>query len=402
MRFFSKSAGAVAVILCMYLVVPTSGAGDAQGGGHDPGYSFVYLGDLHFDRRSHHDFQWVRANQPGDISQIEGYTRNTEAYTPGLLKRIQTSVEAGDGRIQMILQGGDLVEGLCGSRELQETQFKQFRQFVRDYIPQTPFIFAKGNHDITGPGAKEAFDAVMLPWLSKECGKQINSASFYFTKGPDLFVFFDAYQNTDLAWLDETLSRNKHRYAFVVMHPPAVPYTARSTWHLFWREKEQDRRERFLNILGANEVILLTAHLHKYGLVTRKTSNGTFVQLSMNSVIDSPNVSVRNHLEGLENYGGSLVDLEPEFQPDTVDERRTLLEREKPYIAGFEYADFPGYAVIHVSDAGVTADIHAGDSDKVWKSVPLNTRKSAPASNESRRDGGFTPMHTDSEPGTDN
>lgn len=381
MRFPGKSAVIVAAIVCTYLVVPASGAGDGQAGGRGTAYSFIYVGDLHFDKRSHHDFEWVKANKPADVNQIEGYMRFTEEHAPGLLKRIQTSIVAGDGRIQMILQGGDLTEGLCGSRELQEIQFKDVRRFVRDHIPQTPFIFTKGNHDITGPGAKEAFDAVMLPWLSQECGKQIDSASFYFMKGPDLFVFFDAYQNNDLVWLEEVLSRNRHRYAFMVMHPPAVPYTARSTWHLFWREKEQDRRERFLNTLGANEIILLTAHLHKYGVVTRRTPRGAFIQFSLNSVIDSPDRSVRDHLEGVENYGGSLVDLEPEFQPDTSAERRTLLEREKPHIANFEYADFPGYAVIHVSDTHVSAEIHVGDSDKVWKSVSLDPRGgSSPAS----------------------
>ncbi len=381
LRFFGKKAAVVAAILCVCLVASALGAGETRGGARDRAYSFVYLGDLHFDRRSHHDFEWVRADKPGDIRQIEDYTRQTEKYTPGLLKQVQTSIKASDGGIQMVLQGGDLTEGLCGSRELQETQFKDARQFVRAYIPQAPFFFAKGNHDITGPGAKEAFDAVMLPWLSQECGKQIDSASFFFTKGPDLFVFFDAYHNNDLDWLENTLDRNAHRYAFVIMHPPAVPFTARSTWHLFWREKEQDRRERFLNILGTNEVILLTAHLHKFGVVGRKTPKGAFVQFSMNSVIDSPKVAVRNHAEGVENYGGSLVDLEPEFQPDTVAERRTLLEREKPYIAIFECADFPGFAVVHVSDTGVSADIHLGDSDKVWKSVPLNPKKLAPTSN---------------------
>ncbi len=381
MRLFNRTLAGFTAILCMYLVAPANGAG-GDPREHDSAYSFVYLGDLHLDRRSHHDFEWLKANYAGDIRQIEGYTKFTEAFIPGLFRRIQTSIQAGNGRIQMVLQGGDLVEGLCGSRERQETQFEDARRFVRDLIPQTPFICAKGNHDITGPGAREAFDNVMLPWLSKECGKQIDSASFYFMKGPDLFVFFDAYHNNDLDWLENALTRNPHRHAFVVMHPPAVPYTARSTWHLFWREKERDRRERFLNILGANDVILLTAHLHKFSVVARRTLKGSFVQFSMNSVLDAPNVAVRDHLEGLESYGPSLVDLEPEFQPDTVAERRTQLEREKPHIAAFESADFPGYAVIHVSDAGVTADIHIGDSDTLWKTVPLDPRRaSSPASN---------------------
>jgi len=371
MKSFNRKTIVVTVVLCVQIIILALGASEALGNMPGPTYSFVYLGDMHFDKSSHHNFDWVQANMPGDIRQIEEYVRNTEKYTPGLLRRIQTSIESSDGQIKMIVQGGDLTEGLCGSRELQETQFKDVKEFIRSYIPKTTFIFTKGNHDITGPGAKEAFDSVVLPWLSNECGKQIDSASFYFMKGPDLFVFFDAYHDNNLDWLEETISENRHRYVFVVMHPPAVPYNARSTWHLFSRPQEKDVRERFLNILGANKVVLLTGHLHKYTVLARRTSTGAFVQFSMNSVISSTKISVRDHFEGVENYSGQLVELEPEFQPDTKQQRQKLLEDEKPYITYFEYADFPGYAVINVSDKGINIDIYLGDSDKVWKNVSL-------------------------------
>jgi len=373
MQSFSRKTIVIIVILCVQIIVLALGMAKALGNVPYPTYSFVYLGDIHFDKRPHHNFEWVQANMPEDIRQIEEYVKNTEKYTPVLLRRIQTSIESSDGQIKMIVQGGDLTEGLCGSRELQETQFKDVKKFIRNYIPDTTFIAAKGNHDITGPGAKEAFDSVMLPWLSNECGKQIDSASFYFMKGPDLFVFFDAYHNNNLDWLEKTLSQNKRRYVFVVMHPPAVPYGARSTWHLFSRAKEKDVRERFLNILGANKVVLLTAHLHKYSVLARRTSKGAFVQFSMSSVISSPKILVRDQLEGVENYGGSLVELEPEFQPDTRQQRQKLLEDEKPYIAYFEYADFPGYTIINVSDTEINIDIYTGDSDKVWKNVSLDS-----------------------------
>ncbi len=96
------------------------------------------------------------------------------------------------------------------------------------------------------------------------------------------------------------------------------------------------------------------------------------MQLSMNSVINSPNIVVRDQREGVENYGGSLVELEPEFQPDTKQQRIKLLEDEKPYITYYEYADFPGYAIIHASEAGIDIDIYIGDSDKIWKNFSLN------------------------------
>lgn len=359
--------------LCVQITVFAPGVTDARGNESGRTYSFVYLGDIHFDKNDHHDFEWVHANKPNDIRQITGYVKNTEEFTPSLLKRIQSSIESSDGRIQMIIQGGDLTEGLCGSQELQEKQFRDVKALIRKYIPETPFVAAKGNHDVTGPGAREAFDRVMLPWLSDECEKKIDSASFYFMKGPDLFVFFDAYHNNDLDWLQKTLRENRHRHAFVVMHPPAIPYNARSTWHLFSRAKEKDVRERFLNILGAHNVVLLTAHLHKYSVCARRTSAGSFVQFSMNSVISSSNIVVRDQREGVENYGGPLVVLEPEFQPDTEPQRRKMLEDEKPYITYFDYANFPGYAIIHASEADIVIDIYVGDSEKAWKNISISS-----------------------------
>ena len=370
MQPLSRKFMTIRVVLCLLIILLAFGAIYAQGN-ESAAYSFVYLGDIHFDKKSHHDFDWVRANKPNDIRQIENYVRITENHTPALLRRVQSLIESTKPRIKMVVQGGDFTEGLCGSRRLQETQFKDALKCVRKYIPRTTFVITKGNHDITGPGARVAFDNIMLPWLSKECNKQIDSASFFFYKGPDLFIFFDAYHYNDPYWLQETLRRNKHRHAFVVMHPPAVPYNARSTWHLFSREREKDARKRLLNVLGAHKVLLLTAHLHKYHVLARRTPKGTFVQFSMNSVISSSEISVRNHLKGLGNYGPALVDLEPEFSPATKEQRQKMLENEKPYITYFEYANFPGYAVINVSDSGINIDIYKGASDTLWKNVPL-------------------------------
>ncbi len=368
---FRSRTPIVTVILCLQIIAFVSGTAWAQGDAARSTYSFVYLGDLHFDQMSHHDLDWVKANMAADLRQIEDYSRITQENTPGLFRRVQATIEASNDRIQMIVQGGDLTEGLCGTRELQETQFKDALAAIRHAIPKIPFLAVKGNHDITGPGAKEAYDRIMLPWLSRESGRPVDSASFFFTKGPDLFIFFDVYQNPNVDWLEKTLKENSHRYVFVVMHPPAVPYDARSSWALFSKPSQTQTRARFLNLLGADKAVLLTAHLHKFGVVARRTSAGTFVQFSMSSVISAPEVSVKNHLEGVKNYGGRLVDLEPEFQPATRDERSKLLEQEKPHLTHFEFADFPGYAVIHVSDAQITADLYLGSSARLWKTVSL-------------------------------
>jgi len=334
-------------------------------------YSFIYIGDIHIDQTSYHDMEWVKSNYPKDIKQIENYVNNTKLYTPCLLKQLRAHIDSDRKQIQMVIQGGDLIEGLCGSYDLQFTQFRYAKEIIGQYLPNTAFFATKGNHDITGPGAIEAFNSFMLPWMSDESNKPIHSASFCFLKGPDLFVIFDAYNNNDPDWLKKTLKENKHRYAFVVMHPPAVPYGARAAWHLFSRPEEKGIREKFLAILGEYRAIVLTAHLHKYSVLGRKTPTGSFVQFSMNSVINSSRISVKDYIEGIQNYTGSLVSLEPDFQPDTVSQRRKWLEDEKEDVTYFEYADFPGYAIVNVSDAAVTADIYTGVSNKKWKNVNL-------------------------------
>jgi len=104
MQSLSRKTMLIKVILCVQIIVLTLGTATAQGNRPGPAYSFVYLGDIHFDKRSHHDFEWVKANKPRDIRQIEDYVRITEKYTPGLLRRIQTVIESSDRQIKMIVQ----------------------------------------------------------------------------------------------------------------------------------------------------------------------------------------------------------------------------------------------------------------------------------------------------------
>src|SRR5437763_738740 len=55
-----------------------------------PRYAFVVLGDLHYDRMTHHDLDWVRKEKGnGDIHQIEGYCKSTEQHLPQLMKRVK-------------------------------------------------------------------------------------------------------------------------------------------------------------------------------------------------------------------------------------------------------------------------------------------------------------------------
>jgi hypothetical protein len=89
--------------------------------------------------------------------------------------------------------------------------------FVRQANLGVPFLFCKGNHDITGPGAAEAFRGVFHPFLAAQAAslRQIgpfSGACFAIEHNDALFCFFDAYDKESLPWLESALSRrSRHR-----------------------------------------------------------------------------------------------------------------------------------------------------------------------------------------------
>ena len=69
---------------------------------------------------------------------------------------------------------------------------------------------------------------------------------------------------------------------------------------------------------------------------------------------------------------GEQVKVEPNFSPETEAVRRAVYEAERPWVKAFEYADLPGYAVVTVDGARVTARIFAGVSRRLWRTVDLS------------------------------
>jgi len=156
------------------LALASAGLTPAHGANASPAkaFSFVLLGDMHYDKIEHHDMAWVQKDKPNDVRQIEGYCRNTREVTPLLLARVRATIarlnEHPATRVAFVLQAGDLVEGLCGSEELSVKQNADAVAFVRDAQLGAPLLFTKGNHDITGPGAVAAFGRVFHPFLTAQ------------------------------------------------------------------------------------------------------------------------------------------------------------------------------------------------------------------------------------------
>jgi hypothetical protein len=224
-----------------------------------------------------------------------------------------------------------------------------------------PFYMSKGNHEIQGPGAAEAFNRVLLPALCGPGRRTAGPASFTLEQGAALFAFLDAYDPDALDWLERTLRSRapRHRHLFVLLHPPVVPFGARDVAPLR-RARRRRPAGALLALLGTHRAIVLSAHLHKFGVVVRRTDTGRFLQLALASVLPHPDVRPRDAVSGVERYGPDLVRLEPKFSPQTEAVRREALRAEAPFITHFAYADAPGYALLTVRAESVVATVHAG------------------------------------------
>jgi hypothetical protein len=376
-NFLGMSATAAGVALA-----PSSLQAAADSTSSATKFSFVLLGDLHFDKLEHHDFAWLDKTHPNDLSQIKNYSRITAEVMPKLFATVRETVtelnRSPATRVAFVLQAGDLVEGLCGSEELSVRQNSEAVAFIRDAKLGEPFLFTKGNHDVTGDGAREAFARVFYPFLSGEAAAvapgtgAVSNAFFSVECGNAQFAFFDAYQTAaSLEWFEAVAAKRTAEHLFVVVHPPVVPYGARATWHVFAAEKDKAKREKFLELLGRQHACVLGGHIHKYNTLARAAGGGRFAQFALSSVISGPDVAAKTPLSGLADYTGDQIRVEPKFSPDTEAARRAVYEAEKPFVKAFEYADLPGYAVVTVDGARVTAQMYAGFSRQVWRTVDL-------------------------------
>jgi hypothetical protein len=200
-----------------------------------------------------------------------------------------------------------LVEGLCGTEELAARQNAEALAFVETMKLGVPFLFTKGNHDVTGDGAPEAFQTVFHPFLNRQSaslgGSKLEGAAYTLEHGGALFCFFDAYDKASLDWLEAALARRTARHCFVVIHPPVVPYGARATWHLYSAAGDRSRREKLLTLLGQQNAFVLGGHIHKYSTLTRTTpAGGRFVQLAVSSIVNALEVQPKDQLSGIAEY----------------------------------------------------------------------------------------------------
>ena len=335
--------------------------------------SFIVLGDLHYDLLQDHDIDWLR-NKPGDLRQVtKEYTVYTQENWNDFMTLLKKKAAFDDPPVKAVIQLGDLSEGLAGTQEKARQMASNTMKAIDAIQMPVPWIIAKGNHDVTGPGAAAAFEEYYIPMFRKQTNQpEINSASYSFSYDNVQITCIDPWdKETDMvAFLESELSEPDATYKFVVIHEPVIPVTERC-WHTL--SKDQERREKFLEVIARNKAIVLCGHLHRYSVVRRNTPYGPVVQVMAISVIKDRNY--QKPAKVITKYGPSLAENIPDWQPETLNARKSLLSEEAKYVTYYKQTDLPGYAVIKIDEKkeSILLEYYAAFGEKPYDIIDLTT-----------------------------
>ena len=319
----------------------------------DKPMSFILLGDLHYNKLEDHDLEWLKT-KPGDYRQVtETYVPNTEKNWDDFMQIIATKSKTIVPPVKAIIQLGDLSEGLAGSEEkaiqMANSVITAVTNVNIDY--KSKWLLTKGNHDITGPGAQEAFTKVYTPFIRNQVNNQtIKNASYSYRAGEALFVVLDLWdKSTDpVDFLEKEFNKSAARFKFVAIHEPVIPVTERC-WH--YSRRDPEKREKLLEILAKNKAIVLCAHLHRYSVVKRETAHGPIIQVMVLSVVGNRERQTPRYMWTLDDYGPGLTD-KLNFEPNTIEQRKKMLEDEAKFVTYYKTCDLAGYGVLEINPAG--------------------------------------------------
>jgi hypothetical protein len=334
--------------------------------------SLLVLGDLHYDLLEDHDMDWLRT-KPEDLRQVtQEYTIYTKNNWIDFMNLLCIKAKSSKPPVRGIIQLGDLSEGLAGSPEKARQMANNAMKAIEAVKMPVPWIIIKGNHDITGPGAPEAFNEIYIPMIRKQTRNPvINSANYSYSFNNVQITCVDPWDKSlnIVEFLDKELSGSKAAVKIVAIHEPVIPVTERC-WHVFRNQPEE--REKLLEVLARNKAIVLCAHLHRYSVVKRETKYGPIVQIMVVSVIGD-----RNYLKPksvITKYGASLADAVPEWQPETLDQRKAWLAEESKFVTYYKQTDLPGYALLNIDSKKntVTLKYFAAFGNKPYDKINIS------------------------------
>lgn len=333
--------------------------------------SFLVLGDLHYDLLEDHDMEWLRT-KPDDLRQVTEeytvYTKNNWTDFIGILKQ---KVLSEGSAMKGIVQLGDLSEGLAGSTGKARQMAENAMKAVENANMKVPWILVKGNHDITGPGAIEAFQEFYLPMIRRQTKNQeIRKACYSYTVGDVQITCLDPWdKQTDMvSFLEKEFSSSKAKFKFVAIHEPVIPVTERC-WNIL--RSDTAKREKMLELIAKNHAIVLCGHLHRYSVVCRNTNSGPVVQVMVISVVKDRKYITPSY--EITEYGPSLASNVPDWQPATMETRKAILAEEAKHVTFYKQTDLPGYALLKINskNGSVNLEYYAAFGKQPYDKIDL-------------------------------
>jgi predicted phosphodiesterase len=331
--------------------------------GTGPSYSFILLGDTHFDAEP--SVYHSELKEPKDFQKAE-FARNYGMWTNRNPRLLAAAAKKVGPDTAFAIQLGDLVQGDCENPATHAKMLTDAFTTIKKSLGGIPFIPVCGNHDIRGKGAKNAYRQTMPPLIAKELKQDIPATTFSFMHGPDLYIFVDFNDPKPSVIREAFKQHGDARYTFLVTHGPAIPARDSSARNgLFCSKKTDGLRRELLGLLLRHNAVVLTGHLHEINYLQIATEEGTVSQFLCSSVWKDPRQSVPYV------YDDSPAKYDAFAAKNNDTNTVVFLNEYKPALRQFWRADGAGYAVVTVSPKGVTADFFGGDSITPAKTFTL-------------------------------
>jgi len=336
------------------------------------GYEFLLLGDTHYDTPE------VRLKDAKlTENQEKERTRNFTRWEKNIPAMLKAAGRRSAQNVAFAVQLGDIVQGGFGSEELQSRAFQEVLRVLKKEI-KVPLYVVKGNHDIHGAGAEEAFAKVMLPYLNREFQQKNtveNSAHYAVMHEKDLFIYFDSMK-PDAGFVEKALEEHKDaRHVFFLTHLPVLPCGEgrRPDWIVYgMRSDNAQERKRLLTLLARHNAIVLCGHIHRTVLSRYRSPEGAITQLASFSMP----VSLEGEYKEVKGVGEDFFAAEAVKKAMGTKRVKTILNDFIGHLFEYDYyLPGAGYNVMRVDDKGVFCDLYFGADDKPAKTLELSSAR---------------------------
>lgn len=332
-------------------------------------YSFMALGDIHFDGQEYH-------LTPVKPRYQNARQRNINMWKNGSSQAVlQAAAKSVTPEMPFVLQLGDFVQGDCDTHALLEKMFAESFKLVKSFFPDHKLLAAIGNHDghvskhpdFQHIPVKKAF----LPLIERELGRPTSDGNYVVEHGQDLYIFVNPFAGKAPAvkFVKEALKNHPaSRYTFFITHLPIFPGATSHATTLI------PGRGELIKELARRNAIILSAHTHLPAFVRVETPDGTLTQITVSSLGYAWNPQKKNRVvrQDFAAYTAGIVPT----QRNTPSVVKLINEIKQYKIHEYEiHAAWSGFAVIDVNDQAVTVKYYSNDSGKPWRVKTIKSIK---------------------------